>query len=193
MLAEGFTATSFEDVVDIEWLEAAAEIRYQELEQQYHYPVARTVVVDGQGLMYYYVKPISETGEGIETTTETRIIGEPYGLPFIESFPDGFASHLWFKPVTPGRTRWYEISDNRFSQDGDNGFLAISTNVIDEMQTTIEETTRAQTGRLCLTDCNRPVMSLYYFYDYAMDRPLKNKSVYRWGQFRNGGRARYGR
>ena len=175
MLAEGLTATSFEDEVDIEWLEAAAEIRYQELEQQYHYPVARTVVVDGQGLMYYYVKPVSETGEGKETTTETRIIGEPYGLPFIESFPDGFASHLWFKPVTPGRTRWYEISDNRFSQDGDNGFLAISTNVIDEMQTTIEETTRAQTGRLCLTDCNRPVMSLYYFYDYAMDRPLKIK------------------
>lgn len=175
VLAEGVTSTSFEDDVDIAWLEEAAEKRYRELEEQYHIPVARTVVVDGQGLMYYHVKPVSEAGEGQEITTETRIIGEPYTLPFEESFPDGFASHLWYKPVTPGRTRWYEISDNRFSQDGDNGFLAITTNVIDEGQTTIEETTRAQTGRLCLTGCDRPVMSLYYFYDYAMDRPLKVK------------------
>ena len=174
ILTEPITDTSFEDDVDIEWLEEAAEIRYRELEEQYHYTVARTIVVDGQGLMYYYVKPISDTGEGTETTTEVRTIGDAYTLPFEESFPEGFSSHLWYKPVTPGHTRWYEISDSRYSQDGDNGFLAISATVDDEsLDAELLETTRAQSGRLCFTDCDTPVMTFYYYCAYAMEHPLK--------------------
>lgn len=169
---EPISDTRFEDNVDIEWLDSVAEVRYRETEEQYHYPVAHTIVIDGQGQMYYYVKAISDSGEGPETTTETRLIGEAYTLPFKESFADGWCSHYWYKPVTPGRSRWYEISDTRFAQDGDNGFIAFSASVIDETQPDLSETSMAQTGRLCMTGVTTPYISLYYRYVYAMAHPL---------------------
>ncbi len=172
-ITDPISETIFEDDVDVQWLDSVAEARYKEVEEQYHYPVARTIVIDGQGLMHYMVKAISDYGVGEETQSESRIIGEPYTLPFEESFANGFCTHFWYKPVTPGRSRWYEMSDNRFTQDGDSGFLAFTASVVDESSAGFEETTRAQTGRLCFTDCNSPVISLYYLYAYAMPRPLK--------------------
>ncbi len=169
---EPITDTRFEDHVDIAWLDSVAEVRYRETEEMYHYPVARTIVIDGQGQMYYYVKAISDIGSGPETTTETRLIGDAYTLPFEESFPDGFSTHYWYKPVTKGRSRWYEISDNRFAQDGDNGFLAFSASIIDETQPDLAETTMAQTGRLCMNGVTNPYISLYYRYQYTMAHPL---------------------
>lgn len=169
---EPISDTRFEDYVDIAWLDSVAEERYRETEEQYHYPVARTIVIDGQGQMYYYVKAISDVGTGPETTTESRLIGDAYGMPFIESFPNGWCSHYWYKPVTPGRSRWYELSDNRFAQDGDSGFLAYSASVIDETSSTLSETTMAQTGRLCMAGVSTPYISLYYRYPYAMAYPL---------------------
>lgn len=166
------SGTRYEDYVDIAWLDSVAEERYRETEEKYHYPVARTIVIDGQGQMYYYVKAVSDIGTGPESTTETRLIGDAYDLPFEESFPNGWSTHYWYKPVTPGRSRWYEISDTRFAQDGDDGFLAYSASVIDETSTTLSETTMAQSGRLSLSDVINPYISLYYRYVYAMAHPL---------------------
>ena len=169
---EPIIGTRYEDYVDIAWLDSVAEERYRETEEKYHYPVARTIVIDGQGQMYYYVKAISDIGTGPESTTETRLIGDAYGLPFEESFPNGWSTHYWYKPVTPGRSRWYEISDTRFAQDGDGGFLAYSASVLDETTPTLSETTMAQSGRLCLSDVTNPYISLYYRYQYAIVHPL---------------------
>lgn len=169
---EPISETRFEDIVDIAWLDSVAEVRYRETEEQYHYPVAHTIVIDGQGRMCYYVKAVSDIGTGPEATTESRMIGDAYTLPFEESFPDGWSTHFWYKPVTQGRSRWYELSDERFSQDGDNGFLAFTASVNDESQTSIEETAMAQSGRLCMTDVTNPYISLYYLYAYAMAYPL---------------------
>ena len=169
---EPISDTYFEDNVDIAWLDSVAEIRYREIEELYHYPVAHTLVIDGQGRLCYYVKAVSDIGVGPETTTESRLIGDAYTLPFEESFPNGWSTHYWYKPSTPGSSRWYELSDNRFAQDGDNGFLAFTASVNDESQTSIEETTMAQSGRLCMTDVTNPYISLYYLYVYAMEHPL---------------------
>ena len=169
------SATHFEEEFDIDWLTAAAEERYREAEETYGIPVAHTIVIDGQGLTYYFVKAISDTGEGAEATSESRIIGEPYALPFAESFADAMPSHFWYKPVTALRNRWYEMADNRFSQDGDNGFLAYTVSVIEGNDTNIEETAIAHTGRLDLSKATTPVISLYYFIPYTMRYPLSIK------------------
>ena len=169
------TATHFEEEFDIDWLNAAAEERYREAEETYGIPVAHTIVIDGQGLTYYSVKAISDIGEGTEATSESRIIGEPYSLPFAESFAGAMPSHFWYKPATALRNRWYEMSDNRFTQDGDNGFLAFTASLIEGQETQIEETAIAQTGRLNLSNATSPVISLYYFIPYAMKYPLSIK------------------
>lgn len=164
--------TRFEEDFDIEWLTAAAEERYRETEEQFHYPVARTLVIDGQGMTYYIVKAISDIGESQEATSERHIIGEPYKLPFEESFANAMPTHFWHKPVTEMRNRWYEIADSRYAQDGDNGFLAYSVTLIEGGNTSIEDTAMAQSGRLDLTGATTPVISLYYRYLYAMSHPL---------------------
>ncbi|MBP5387486.1 MAG: choice-of-anchor J domain-containing protein [Prevotella sp.] len=169
------STTHYEEEFDIEWLIAAAEERYRETEEAYGIPVAHTIVIDGQGLTYYFVKAISDIGEGAETTSESRIIGEPYPLPFAESFSGAIPSHFWHKPVTSLRNRWYEMSDNRYSQDGDNGFLAYTVSVIEGNDTNIEETAIAHTGRLDLSKATTPVISLYYFIPYTMSHPLNIK------------------
>ena len=169
------SATHFEEEFDIDWLTAAAEERYREAEETYGIPVARTIVIDGQGLTYYFVKAISDIGEGAEATSESRIIGEPYSLPFAESFAGAMPSHFWYKPATALRNRWYEMSDNRFTQDGDNGFLAFTASLIEGQETQLEETAIAQTGRLNLSNATSPVISLYYFIPYAMKYPLSIK------------------
>jgi hypothetical protein len=169
------SATHFEEEFDIDWLTAAAEERYREAEETYGIPVAHTIVIDGQGLTYYFVKAISDIGEGAEATSESRIIGEPYALPFAESFADAMPSHFWYKPVTALRNRWYEMADNRFSQDGDKGFIAYTVSVIEGNDTNIEETAIAHTGRLDLSKATTPVISLYYFIPYTMRYPLSIK------------------
>lgn len=174
-ITDPISATHFEEEFDIDWLTAAAEERYREAEETYGIPVAHTIVIDGQGLTYYFVKAISDIGEGAEATSESRIIGEPYALPFAESFADAMPSHFWYKPVTALRNRWYEMADNRFSQDGDNGFLAYTVSVIEGNDTNIEETAIAHTGRLDLSKATTPVISLYYFIPYTMRYPLSIK------------------
>jgi len=173
-ITEPITATRYEEEVDIEWLTAAAEERYREAEEQYGIPVARTMVVDGQGLMYYYVKAISDIGSGAETTSEIRVIGDPYQLPFAESFPNGDATHFWYKPVTTLRNRWYSMPDVRYAQDGDNGFFAYTISFMDTEDgvNTNYDTAVAHSGRLDISGAQTPVMSLYYFYPYAMPYPL---------------------
>ena len=168
------TDTRYEEEVDIEWLIEAAEERYREAEERYGIPVARTIVVDRQGLMYYYVKAISDVGIGDEATSEIRVIGEPYSLPFAESFPSGDATHFWYKPNTPFRNRWYSMSDSRFSQDDDNGFFAytISFPESEDGVSPSQDTAVAQSGRLDLSGAQAPVISLYYYYPYAMPNPL---------------------
>ena len=174
-ITDPISETRYEETVDIEWLIAAAEERYREAEEQYGIPVAHTIVIDGQGLMYYYVKAVSDIGEGAEATSEIRIIGQPYQLPFEESFSNGGSAHYWYKPVTELRNRWYSMSDNRFSQDGDSGFLAYTVSFMETEGGVVSssDTAFAQTGRLDISSASTPVISLYYFYPYAMDNPLK--------------------
>lgn len=168
------TDTRYEEELDIDWLTAAAEERYREAEAMYGIPVAHTMVIDGQGLTYYYVKAISDIGEGPEATSESRIIGEPYSLPFEESFPNGESTHFWNKPVTTLRNRWYSMDDNRYAQDGDNGFFAYTISLIETEDgvTSTGDTALAHTGRLNLSEAKTPVISLYYYYPYAMAFPL---------------------
>ncbi len=173
-LGAPITDTRYEEELDIDWLTAAAEERYKEAEELYGIPVARTMVIDGQGLTYYYVKAISDIGESPEATSESRIIGEPYSLPFEESFPNGKSTHFWNKPVTTLRNRWYSMDDTRYAQDGDNGFFAYTISLIESEDgvSNTSDTAIAHTGRLDLSGATKPVISLYYYYPYALAHPL---------------------
>ena len=128
-LVTGMTGYSYDDEVTIDFLREAEEAERQKYEDM-GMPASVKFVIDGQGLMQYYVRAVSAAGAGAETRSNYIIIGEQYELPFKESFANGALTHYWRTDITNGYARWNTLDDSRFTQDGDNGFMRF--NAVDD-------------------------------------------------------------
>ena len=173
--ATGLTATAYEDEVDLDFLLQAEE----EMRKQYEnvgLPVNVNYVVDGQGLMQYYVRAVSPQGQGSETVSNSIIIGEQYELPFADSFADGKLTHYWRTDVRTKNARWSAIADSRFPQDGDGGMLCFNA---------IEggETAMCHTGNIAMSTATTPVLSFFYYVDEPWAKPLVVKVAKEGGDF----------
>ena len=174
-LATAVTQTTFDDEVGIDFLLACEE----ETRQQYAdigMAVEVNYVVDGQGLMQYYVKAITPQGEGTETVSNSVIIGRQYELPFYDSFASGRLSHYWRTDIRTSMARWSAMADSRFPQDGDGGMLCF--NAIEG-----SETAMCHTGNISMREAQTPVLTFYYYYDEAMAHPLVVKAASDGGDF----------
>jgi len=165
LVAQGLTNNSFEEEVDIDFL-LAAEKATREQYADLGLPLSVEYVIDGQGLMQYYVRAVSAAGQGTETVSNNVIIGEANTLPYAESFAEGKRTHFWRTDISNTRARWTAMADTRYTQDGDGGML--SFNSVENEHTVA----MAHTGNISMKDAQTPMLSFYYYYGYAMADPL---------------------
>lgn len=163
----GHTTNTFTEEVGIEFLKEA-EIEVAKQWEDVGMPVTVTFVIDGQGLMSYYIKAVNAGGEGAEVQSNSLVIGEQNTLPYAESFAEGKYAHYWRADIRTGRARWSPIPDSRWPQDGDGGMLGI--NGIEG-----NETAMAHTGNISLKDANSPVLMFYYRYETPSEGKLNVK------------------
>ena len=163
-VATGVTATTFEDEVDIDFL-LAEEERTREQYAEAGMPVNVTYVVDGEGLMQYYVQAQLANGKSAEAVSNSVIIGEAKELPYFESFPEGKLTHYWRTDIRNKRARWGAMASTLFCQDGDGGMMGFGA--IEG-----EETGMCHTGNINMKDAVSPILTFYYFAEYAMQMPL---------------------
>ena len=166
-LANGLTATTFTDKVGIDFLLEAEEAMLQHY-QNIGMVTTVTYVVDGQGLMQYYVRAVSAKGRGTEAASNSVVIGNPYQLPFADSFADGKLSHYWRTDLRTSQARWSAMADSRYPQDGDNGLMGFNS---------VEghEWAMCHTGNIDMSGAQSPVVIFHYYYDYAWTNPLNVK------------------
>ena len=174
-LTTGITATAFTDEVGIDFLleaERAAQQQYEDMGMN----VAVNFVVDGQGLMQYYVRAKSPQGQGDETVSNSIVIGDQYELPFTESFAEGKTSHFWRTDIRTGRSRWTVMNDSRFPQDADQGMLCYNA---DEGN----ETAMCHTGNISMRSAATPVLAFYLYVPQPRSNPLVIKTAVEGGDF----------
>lgn len=174
-LATDLTSLSFDDVVSTDFLLEAEEItrkRYEDIGM----PVSVTYVVDGEGIMQYYVQAVSAVGKGSEIVSNSIIIGESNTLPYKESFANGALSHYWRTDIRSGRARWSAMGDSRFNQDGDGGMLGFNAIEGNEMA-------MCHSGNIDMSEAVTPMLIFHYFYGEAMAKPLQVKMSVDGGEF----------
>lgn len=174
-VATNITGCSFEDEVDTDFLLACEEETRKKYEST-GMVVNVNYVIDGQGLMQYYVTAVSPSGKGTETRSNSVIIGEQNTLPFKESFANGQLTHFWRTDITTARQRWVAFQDDRYTQDGDGGMLGFTA-------AEGTETAMCHTGNISMKDAETPVLTFYYFYPYVMTKPLTIKVAKDGGDF----------
>jgi hypothetical protein len=170
-LSEG----SYEDEVDIDFLLQCEEETRKKYEAT-GMSINVNYVIDGQGLMQYYVRAISPAGKGTETRSNSVIIGEQNTLPYAESFANGQMTHFWRTDIATARQRWAAMRDDRFTQDEDGGMMGFTA-------AEGNETAMVHTGNISMKDAETPVLTFYYFYPYAMTNPLTIKVSKEGGDF----------
>lgn len=113
-----------------------------------------------QQLVQYAVHAQAPDGGLIGDGGRSNIVaaGAPYTMPYQESFPGSYSTHICGVSRLQGYGTWYLGDDNTFSdvksQDGDNGFAYFaSTNQYDSAS--------LFTGKIAITGDN-PVLSFYY-------------------------------
>ena len=86
---------------------------------------------------YYLVKAVSEIGEGEELSSDIMIVGKPFELPVLESFPQGKAAREeWSNNPPTGNSSWMVTSPYATpAQDDDMGLVAFNT--IDDLSTRV--------------------------------------------------------
>ena len=173
----GITACSYEDEVGTDFLKQAEEAMRKQYEDM-GYNVLVQYVIDGQGLMQYYVRPVSAQGEqGGWTSSNPQIIGGQNTLPYTESFAGGMLSHYWRTDIGSAQARWTVMEDSRYTQDGDGGMLVVNSILGSS------ETAMAHTGNISMKDAVTPVLNFYYYYPYALAQPLTVKVAKEGGDF----------
>ena len=175
-LVTGMTGYSYDDEVTIDFLREAEEAERKKYEDM-GMPASVRFVIDGQGLMQYYVRAVSAAGAGAETRSNYIIIGDQYELPFSESFANGALTHYWRTDITNGYARWNTLDDSRFTQDGDNGFMGF--NAVDDNETTA----MMHTGNISMQNAVSPILSFYYYVSSPIINPLLIKASKNDGEF----------
>lgn len=167
-IATGLTATSFEDEVDINYLLAAEEQKQQENDEQAQQggmAINYTYVVDGEGMMYYFVQAQLANGNSADATSNAVIIGEPQQLPYHESFPNGKMTHYWRTDIRNTSARWSPIPTTLYCQDNDGGVMGFGGLEGNEMG-------MCHTGNINMQEAESPVLTFYYYYEYPIANPL---------------------
>ena len=121
-----------------------------------------------QQLIEWAVAACSAGGEGATTPANTLFSGEPYTLPFHESFADGTTEMpIW--GATESEDGWCVFYPQRgFSADGDNGCITFSPFAENE-------TCTFYSGKITLEGTAHPLLSFSY---YAVPGLLDKVGVY---------------
>lgn len=80
----------------------------------------------------YLVTAVNKAGEGLKTSTDVLLLGDPYGLPFTESFSDcTFENYLWTTIGIVGASSWGFTATGKkpdvMPQDNDGGMMVFTT------------------------------------------------------------------
>lgn len=110
--------------------------------------------LDGeQDYIYYGISAVSEAGEGNPTVSNILVKGDPYTLPFVESFPDAMPKWFWWSEATG--TNGFDL-DNSVSHDGDYGSVYFyAAKAGDEAM--------LRSGKISLAGSESPVMTFWYY------------------------------
>ncbi len=118
-----------------------------------------------QAFETYGVQAVTRRGVSNVFTSATVPVGAPYGLPYKESFKGGASRHVHaVKMITGGE--WAASDDHTLaglaSVDGDNGFMAMYSNIA-------TESSMLHTGKIDLGTAEHPVLTLYTYNIVARD------------------------
>lgn len=123
-----------------------------------------------QRLMWYVVTPENAQGKGTEASTDTIFVGNPYTLPYAESFK---ARGLQRGPWLTGNgnlAEWNILQYGTYadSQDDDFGLIGFST-------VTAGATASFTGPKITLKSCHNPLLK---FYTWQMKRAVHKLNVY---------------
>lgn len=136
-LATGLTTCSFTDAVTFDDVNATVSF--------------------GQKRLQYYVTASNAQGDSPSTLSQIRSLGQPDGLPFIESFANGGYSHFWTENHT-GHGRWTAMdASDRYTQDADGGLYTFSAQDNGESGT-------AYSALVDMEGAIKPVLTFYVYY-----------------------------
>lgn len=182
--------TSNPGEITISWEAVTADIRGNVLDPQY---VTYRIYggADNAVLLYDDIEGTSKTFKAVDDTSEQQFvqysvvaetkggisdfvdspflaIGSAYATPFVESFPDGVASHAL--AIYPGNTAtWgaYTTTDTEIeAQDGDNGFFGSEANYLEDAGAVL-------TGKIDLAGLISPTLK-FYIYNIIGDEGEEN-------------------
>lgn len=118
----------------------------------------------GQVPVYYRIIPTNESGEGEVTYSDMLFVGEPLGVPFVESFAGGGPVHYWMNDKISGLDAGWGIgarayAPDAYPQDNDGGMASfMSTNV---KEGTI---TRFTNEKIDISTLESPVVSFFVYH-----------------------------
>lgn len=118
----------------------------------------------GQDLITYYVYANTSTGSSVGAATNRIIIGDPYTLPFKESFPNADPTYYpWTIEILGGGyyAAWYNNTVGYYpsaaAQDGDSGLVSFIAN-------SPGADVRYISPSLTLGGVEQPTLEYYYYY-----------------------------
>lgn len=108
---------------------------------------------------FYTYSVIAKTAEGEAAPANADYVplGEPYAVPYLESFPRGRATHIFTTSPLSGTSYWGQTSDfeDVSSADGDNGMIYLSG--------PIDGASSVHTGLIDLAGLPSPTLSYYTY------------------------------
>lgn len=129
----------------------------------------------GIAAVQYGILAFNSVGDApglIMSVSATILLGTPYTLPYLESFPAAaLTTSPWVLSVETGAGKWALY--NTMSADNDNGCAGV-TNASGENKTTMTGT------KLTLSDISNPVYSFYVYHNssYSDDYVLAAKAMF---------------
>lgn len=111
---------------------------------------------DSQAFVQFAVMARTDRGEGNPSMSEMIAVGRPYN-GIHESFPEGSLSHIWSINQDGGGS-WRVTNDavGIPSQDGDNGFIAMTGGAVGH-------TGELCSGKIALTSMDNPCLTFYTY------------------------------
>lgn len=126
------------------------------------------VEAGSQEFFQYSVFALAEAGFSSGNVTQMLAIGTPDGMPWIESFADGFVEHIFAAhALADTQGAWMAFGDQSFSNgvksyDADNGLMGM-------YGASIGDKARLFTGKIDFTGLEHPTLTFYTFNLRASD------------------------
>ncbi|MBR1712299.1 MAG: choice-of-anchor J domain-containing protein [Alloprevotella sp.] len=113
-------------------------------------------ITSAQAVIYYYLTAQTVAGTSDRVRSNMMATGEPTGLPFFESFPNGRRSTFWVSDYDK-MARFWPLSVGSDAQDGDSGVLCFNAMEGNEWS-------RYFSGPITLQGTTNPTLTFYLFY-----------------------------